>query len=503
MISFSRFTPASSVVQLKDVFFVILLLLVLEQVIYRYKKRQLPGDTWTIPVIGKFADSLHLTLENYKRQWDSGPLSVVSVFNIFIVMSSSSEYSHKIMNSPNYAEPALVHSAKKVMVDDNWIFLMSKVHHEYRRGLNTLFTRRALGIYLKQMDATTRKHLAQWLVDASQDPTPKSIMTTVCALNMNNSLRVFCGPHISEAAAQEILEKYWMITVALELVNFPFAIPGTKVYRAIQARKVAMRHLEHAAASSKQEMATGAEPVCMLDHWVVALRDPAHKGRRDFSDREMAMVLFSFLFASQDAMSSGLIYGFQHLADHPDFLLKVRAEQEKVRGGDCDKPVTLEMMDDMPYLRAFVKESLRVMPPVTMVPFRATKAFPITDDYTVPARSLVIPSYYNSLHDPEVYPDPDALIPDRWLDPNSSANTNPRYYLGFGSGAHRCIGMEYAMMNIALVLADAAVLMDWEHHRSAESDKVQIIATLFPKDGYKLKFSPRERGGELPNEIRV
>jgi C-22 sterol desaturase len=105
----------------------------------------------------------------------------------------------------------------------------------------------------------------------------------------------------------------------------------------------------------------------MLDEWVTLLNDPSYKGRRNFSDNEMAMVLFSFLFASQDAMSSGLIYGFQHLVDHPDVFAKIRAEQERVREGDYEKPLTLDMLDQMPYLQAVVRESLRVKPPVLMV----------------------------------------------------------------------------------------------------------------------------------------
>jgi C-22 sterol desaturase len=59
-------------------------LLILEQVVYRNKKQHLPGSTWTIPVIGKFADSLNPTLENYKKAWNAGPLSCVSVFNMYV-----------------------------------------------------------------------------------------------------------------------------------------------------------------------------------------------------------------------------------------------------------------------------------------------------------------------------------------------------------------------------------------------------------------------------------
>jgi sterol 22-desaturase len=79
------------------------------------------------------------------------------------------------------------------------------------------------------------------------------------------------------------------------------------------------------------------------------------------------MVVFSFLFASQDAMSSGLIYGFQHIADHPEVFAKVREEQDRVRAGDYEKPLTLEMLEQSPYLLAVVRESMRVKPPVTMV----------------------------------------------------------------------------------------------------------------------------------------
>lgn len=199
-------------------------------------------------------------------------------------------------------------------------------------------------------------------------------------LNMETSLSVFLGPYVSEAAKKEINEKYWLITVALELVNFPFALPGTKVYNAIKARKVAMRYLEAASAASKIRMADPtAEPLCLLDEWVQAMivarrgKDNNEDGEqarllsREYSDHEIAMVILSFLFASQDAMSSAIVYAFQLTADHPDVLKKIREEQYRVRGNDVDAPLTLELLDDMVYTRATIKEVLRLMPPVIMV----------------------------------------------------------------------------------------------------------------------------------------
>ncbi|GJJ13937.1 hypothetical protein Clacol_008194 [Clathrus columnatus] len=462
--------------------------LILEQTVYRVKKRHLPGSKWTIPIIGKFADSMSPTLEGYQKQWDSGSLTALSVFNIFIVMASSNDYARKILNSPTYTEPALVASGKQVLCEDNWVFLSGKAHVDYRRVLNTLFTRKALSLYLSLQDTLARQHFTEWLKTCKETGKALTFMKPARDLNMRTSLKVFCGSHIPDDAVQEITDKYWLITRALELVNFPLAIPGTKVYGAIQARKVAVKWLSNAARLSKIAMTEGSEPTCLLDRWVLELNNPELKGsKKQFTDRQMALVILSFLFASQDAMSSGIIYAFQHFADHPEVVEKVREEQHRVRGGDYSRPMTLEMIDDMPYLRACIRESLRLKPPVCMVPYKAIKPFPISPEYTVPVNSMVIPSLYPSMHDPEVYPEPEKFLPERWLDPNGLAWSNPKQFLVFGSGPHKCIGIDYTLMHMACVMGTAAVLMDWKHEVTPQSDKVH----LFPKDGCLLEFTPR------------
>ena len=86
---------------------------------------------------------------------------------------------------------------------------------------------------------------------------------------------------------------------------------------------------------------------------------------------------------------------------------------------------------------------------------------------------MVIPCFYRSLRDPEVYPNPDEFDPSRWLDPNGPAHSNPRNYLVFGAGPHKCIGVEYAMMNMAIVVAHAVSMWDWEHVKTPLSEEVE------------------------------
>jgi hypothetical protein len=122
--------------------------------------------------------------------------------------------------------------------------------------------------------------------------------------------------------------------------------------------------------------ASGAEPSCLLDAWVSEMiKARAGQGSdeqrrvlsREYSDHEIAMVVLSFLFASQDAMTSAIVYLFQLMANNPEILAKVREEQYRVRNNDVDAPLSLESVDEMVYTRACVKESLRLLPPVIMV----------------------------------------------------------------------------------------------------------------------------------------
>lgn len=89
-------------------------------------------------------------------------------------------------------------------------------------------------------------------------------------------------------------------------------------------------------------------------------------------------------------MSSSITFAFQFMADYPEILAKVREEQYRIRDGDVDAPVTLDVLDQMPYIQAVVRETLRIRPPVIMVPYLVTKPFPLTEKYTVPTGTMLM-----------------------------------------------------------------------------------------------------------------
>lgn len=311
--------------------------------------------------------------------------------------------SRKVFNSPAYVKPCVVDVAHKLLGADNWVFLDGKAHVDFRKGLNGLFTRKALESYLPGQEEVYNVYFEKFLKvteDAGGNAVPfmPEFRELMCAV----SCRTFVGHYISDEAIKKIADDYYLITAALELVNFPIILPYTKTWYGKKAADMVLDEFSKCAAKSKVRLAAGGEISCIMDGWVKSqlesaeYRERLEKGLsmegvekpspllREFSDYEIAQTVFTFLFASQDATSSAATWLFQTMAQRPDVLNKIRDENLKVRNGDKNKAISMDLLDEMTYTRAAVRELLRYRPPVIMVPYLAKKAFPITDTYTVP-----------------------------------------------------------------------------------------------------------------------
>lgn len=404
----------------------------------------------------------------------------------------------KVFNSPSFVKPCVVDIAFKLLRPENWVFLDGKAHVDYRKGLNGLFTRRALELYLPGQEEVYKKYFQIFLNKTKENNgKPVPFMTTFRELQCAVACRTFAGHYMSEAAVLKIAHDYYLITAALELVNFPIILPFTKTWYGKKAADMVLEEFSKCAAKCKVRMQAGGEVECIMDGWIKNMieaekyRQRIAKGEevpqaekpdmliRWFSDFEIAMTVFTFLFASQDATSSACTWLFQLMADRPEVLEKVRQENLECRNGDRNMPWTMDMIEKQTYTRAVVKETLRYRPPVIMVPYIAKKAFPITDTYTAPKGSMVIPTTYPALHDPEAYPNPDYFDPDRWI--TGDAEKQIKNWLVFGTGPHYCIGQEYAKNNLQAMIGMASMFLDWEHQVTPKSELIEVFATIFPQ----------------------
>ncbi|KAJ5122679.1 Cytochrome P450 61 [Penicillium atrosanguineum] len=483
-------------------------LIVYDQIIYLKRKGSIAGPTFKIPLIGPFIQALHPEFESYLAQWASGPLSCVSVFHKFVVLASDRDIAHKVFKSPTYTEPCIVPIARDILGEKAWVFLQGKAHTEYRRGLTPLFTNRALSSYLPVQEKVFTDYFGKF-VAASKANQGRSteFMTLFREINCAISCRTFFGDYISQDAVTKITEDFYVATAALELVNIPLSIyiPFTKCWLGKRAADAVHVEFAKCAAVCKERMALGSTPTCIVDHWVLHMmesnryRERITAGEKDvekpsnlireFSNEEIGETLFTFLFASQDASSSATTWLFQVLAQRPDVLDRLREENLAARGGDKYKSFDLPMLESLTYTNAVIKEILRHRPPVIFVPYLATRDFPVTPNYTVSKGSMIIPSCYPALHDPEAYPNPDVFDPDRWISGDAEAKT--KNWLVFGAGAHDCLARRYVPLSMAAMIGKAALELDWEHHATPQSEEIRVFATLFPMDGCQLVFKKR------------
>ncbi|KAJ3518101.1 hypothetical protein NM208_g14611 [Fusarium decemcellulare] len=482
---------------------------VYDQISYIMRKGSIVGPSWKLPFIGPFLDSMDPRFDGYYAKWASGPLSCVSIFHKFVVIASTRDMARKVLNSPSFVKPTVVDVAPKLLGHDNWVFMDGKAHVDFRKGLNGLFTRKALELYLPGQEEaynTYFKHFLKMTSDAGGKPVPfmHEFREVMCAV----SCRTFVGHYISDEAVKKIAHDYYLITAALELVNLPVILPFTKSWYGKKAADMVLAEFSKCAAKSKVRMAAGGEVTCIMDAWVLSMinsrrwREADEKGEaagvekptpllRMFNDYEIAQTVFTFLFASQDATSSAATWLFQVTAQRPDVLDRVREENIKVRNGDPNAAITMDQLESLTYTRAVVRELLRYRPPVIMVPYVTKKAFPITDTYTVPKGSMLIPTTYMALHDPDVYDNPDYFDPDRYYS-GDAEEKGAKNYLVFGTGPHYCIGQVYAQLNLALMIGKASVMLDWKHHATPKSEEIKVFATIFPMDDCPLTFEERK-----------
>lgn len=312
----------------------------------------------------------------------------------------------KVLNSPMYVKPCVVDVAHKLLGADNWVFLDGKAHVDFRKGLNGLFTRKALELYLPGQEEVYKQYFKRFVqVTKDNGGKPIPFMPEFRELMCAVSLRTFVGHYISDDAVKKIADDYYLITAALELVNFPIIVPYTKTWYGKKAADMVLSEFSKCAAKCKVRMAAGGEPTCIMDAWVLNMinserwREAQEKGEEDtvekpqpilrmFSDYEIAQTVFTFLFASQDATSSAATWLFQIAAQRPDVLDRVREENLKVRNGDVHADLSMDQLESLAYTRAVVRELLRYRPPVLMVPYEVKKSFPISDSYTVPKGKL-------------------------------------------------------------------------------------------------------------------
>ncbi|KAL8668695.1 MAG: hypothetical protein Q9168_006684 [Polycauliona sp. 1 TL-2023] len=143
-----------------------------------------------------------------------------------------------------------------------------------------------------------------------------------------------------------------------------------------------------------------------------------------------------------------------HILANPDIHSKLMRELHGAFPNSNSPPLTLDQLDQLPYLKAIMYESLRIFWGVS---HRLVRVFPDRamryQEYTIPPGTPVGMTPMLILGNEDIYPEPYQFKPERWLPLETTGQHLLKYLVTFGGGSRGCVGLELAKAELLTALA--------------------------------------------------
>ena len=185
-----------------------------------------------------------------------------------------------------------------------------------------------------------------------------------------------------------------------------------------------------------------------------------HRTKKEggLEDLDIASECADHLLAGIDTTSDSLMFLIWAISrpQNQRFQQRLADEVSSIAQFDLDKNgiPSLEVCDKLIYMDAIIKETLRLYAPL---PASEPRSFPIStvvDGYELPARTVVSMSPFSLHRNSEVFEDPLAFNPERWLSKDDDHLAEmKRWFWAFSSGGRMCIGMHLAMAEMTALVA--------------------------------------------------
>ncbi|KAI0651028.1 cytochrome P450 [Trametes meyenii] len=236
------------------------------------------------------------------------------------------------------------------------------------------------------------------------------------------------------------------------LKHIPSWFPGATFKRqAAEWRKATTAMVEVPFKAVRNAMAEGRGVPSMIVSLLLDLSDDQDKHKETVISGVAAAAYTGSHLVLQTVSAIGSF--FLAMLLYPEVQRKAQAEVDRVVG----KGRLPDFSDEpsLPYVSALVREVLRWRPVTPLaVPHRLT-ADDVYNGYHLPAGSIVVGNSWAILHDEKTFPDPEAFIPERFLNPNGSLRTEMRdaESAAFGFGRRICPGRHLACSSIWIAIA--------------------------------------------------
>ena len=201
------------------------------------------------------------------------------------------------------------------------------------------------------------------------------------------------------------------------------------------------------------------------------------------------------IIAGTDTSFITLEWAMTELVRYPGVMKKL---QEEIRGiANRDSVVREEDLRGMSYLKAVIKEVLRLYPAAPiLLPHESMETCQI-QGYEIPAGTRVIVNAWAIARDPEFWEAPDEFRPERFLESDVDFRGHDFQFIPFGAGRRICPGLNFAVSTLELAIANLVHRFDWRLPEGMEVEDLDMTEapglTTRRKEKLQLVASPSSR----------
>jgi cytochrome P450 len=223
------------------------------------------------------------------------------------------------------------------------------------------------------------------------------------------------------------------------------------------------------------------------------LLDARYSDGSSMSDELVVSESMQLLVAGHETSSNALSWTLYLLSTRPDCVDRIRDEFDSVLG---ERQLTFSDVPKFEFTTQVINEALRLYPPFWMVDRMA-----LTDDRAgdvdIPRGATVVVFIYGTHHSPQYWEDPENFNPERFAKANEKRHT-PFAHLPFGAGPRGCIGGNYAMLQMLMILGVLLRKYDFQLVPD-QTIEPRPMVILRPQHGIRMTFTqaiPRSVGVE-------
>jgi cytochrome P450 len=323
-----------------------------------------------------------------------------------------------------------------VIGSSNLILLSGEAHRAMRRFYGPEFHGQRVHDYGAAMIRIAREHASRW--PRSRPFVPEDTMR---AISLDVILEIVLG--LGEPDERERFRDAILRLVSSLRPSFLF-IPGLRrTMLGLSAWARYQRRVAEARALFEREVSVrsggGSARRDLLSMLVAARRADGTA----FSAQEILEQMVSLIGAGHETTGSALTWALFHIHRNPSVKERLLAELRGM-GNELDPAAVAQL----PFLNAVCCETLRLNPVAPLIG-RTLCADLTVKGHSLPAGVSVGISIIALHRRPELYPEPERFVPERFLE----RTFDPFEYIPFGGGSRRCLGASFALYEMKLVLA--------------------------------------------------